>query len=91
MTAREIGESVVDILEAALEVAGGALATVVSILLRLLASYRHMTAQEIAEARIVFANTLDYDNIYFASESLITTSSSGSRTSSRAIPSRARS
>jgi hypothetical protein len=70
-TAREIGESIVDILEAALEVAGGALATVVSILLRLLGSYRHMTPQEIAEAKIVFGNTLDYDNIYFASESLL--------------------
>ena len=30
-----------------------------------------MTPQEIAEAKIVFGNTLDYDNIYFASESLV--------------------
>ena len=30
-----------------------------------------MTAQEIAEAKIVFGNTLDYDHIYFASESLL--------------------
>ena len=59
------------ILEAALEVAGGALATVVSILLRTLGSYRKMTAQEIAEAKLVFGNTLDYDRIYFAAESLV--------------------
>jgi hypothetical protein len=68
---KRIGESIVIILEAALEVAGGALATVVSILLRMLGSYRKMTPEEIAEAKIVFANTLDYNRIYFASESLV--------------------
>ena len=68
--AREIGRAIVDILEAALEVIGGLVGTVVAILLRLLASYRKMTPNEIADAKIVFADTLDYDNIYFASESL---------------------
>ncbi|MBW3593712.1 MAG: hypothetical protein KY396_08460, partial [Actinobacteria bacterium] len=70
-TALEIGEAIVDILDAALQVAGGAVATVVSILLRMLASYRPMTPQESADAKIVFGNSLDYGSIYFASESLL--------------------
>lgn len=70
-TAREIGRAIVDILSAALEAVGGLLVgTVVSILFRLLGTYRKMTPQEIADAKIVFADTLDYDNIFFASESL---------------------
>jgi hypothetical protein len=69
-TAREIGRAIGDILGAALEIAGGLFGTVVSILFRLLASYRKMTAAEIADARTVFGDKLDYSKIYFASESL---------------------
>ena len=68
--ARRSAARIAEILEAALEVLGGAFGTVVSILFRLLASYRPMTAQEIADARTVFADKLDYSKIFFASESL---------------------
>jgi hypothetical protein len=67
---KEIGAGIAQILEAALEVLGGAFGTVVSILFRLLASYRPMTSQEIADARTVFGDKLDYSKIFFASESL---------------------
>ena len=69
-TYKEIGAAIASILEAALEVLGGAFGTVVSILFRLLASYRPMKPEEIADARTVFADTLDYSKIFFASESL---------------------
>jgi len=66
LAAKAVGRAVVDILEAALDAAGAALATAISVLLGTLGTYRPMTAQEVAEARLVFAGSLDYDHIRFA-------------------------
>ena len=65
-SAKAIGRLVVDILRAAWDIVGAALGAAVSILCSLLAGYRGMTAQEEAEARLVFADSLDYDHIFFA-------------------------
>jgi hypothetical protein len=65
-SAKAVGNAVVDILAAAWEIVGAALGAAVSILCSLLAGYRAMTAQEIAEARLVFDDALDYDHIFFA-------------------------
>jgi len=65
-SAQAIGRLVVDILRAAWDIVGAALGAAVSILCSLLAGYRGMTAEEEAEARLVFADSLDYDHIFFA-------------------------
>ena len=63
---RRSATPVVDILAAAWEIVGAALGAAVSILCSLLAGYRAMTPQEVAEARLVFDDALDYDHIFFA-------------------------
>jgi hypothetical protein len=70
-SAKAVGQAVVDILEAALEVAGAAVGSAISILLSLLGSYRAMTEQEKAEARLVFEDALDYDHIFFATDDVL--------------------
>jgi hypothetical protein len=70
LAAKEVGRAVVDILEAALEIVGGALASAVAILLRTLASYREMSAQEKADAALVFGPALDLSDVFVATESL---------------------
>lgn len=59
-----------DILVAIAEVATGAIATAVSILLSNLASYRAMTPPEIAQATLIYGNSFDYSRIFFSQESL---------------------
>ena len=63
-------KAVKDILHAVAEIYLGALATVISILLNTLGSYRPMRADEIVEAKKIYGNTLDYSSIYFSQESL---------------------
>lgn len=65
-SAKAVGRAVVDILAAAWDIVGAALGTAVSILCSTLAGYRAMTPQEVAEARLVFGDALDYDHIFFA-------------------------
>ncbi len=65
-SAKAIGRLVVDILRAAWDIVGAALGAAVSILCSMLAGYRAMTPQEVAEARLVFEDALDYDHIFFA-------------------------
>lgn len=67
---KEIGNSIVDMLEAVYEIAGGALGTVISVLLNTLGTYRPMTANEKSDARKVFKDKLDYSTIYLAEESV---------------------
>lgn len=64
----ELGNAVVDILEAGLRLGGAALAILVADLLNRLGSYRPMRPQEIADARTVFGDSLDYDLIFLSTE-----------------------
>jgi hypothetical protein len=70
-SAKATGQAVVDILDAALEAAGAAVGAAISILLSMLADYRPMTAQEKAEAHLVFEDALDYDHIYFSVDDIM--------------------
>ena len=69
-TLRDLERPIGEMLDAALEVGFGAVDTVLATLLSNLASYRPMTAAEIATARLVYGDTFDYDRIYFSQESL---------------------
>lgn len=71
LTLRKLERPVVDMLEAVAEVAAGAVATVITILLGTLASYRPLTAQEKAEAKPIFGDSIDLDKISVSSESLL--------------------
>ncbi len=64
----EIGTAVLEICEAALRLSGAALAIMVAHLLNTLGTYRSMRAEEIADARLVFGNSLDYDLIFLSNE-----------------------
>lgn len=64
----EIGTAVTDILQAALRLGGAALAIVVAALCNLLGTYRPMRDDEIADARTVFGDSLDYDLIFLSNE-----------------------
>ena len=68
---QRIGRSITEMLHAVAEVAAGAVATVISHLLNTLASYRPLTAQETAEARDVFEDSVDLDHVFVSSESLL--------------------
>lgn len=68
---RAIGTPVREMLDAVLEISGGALGTVIGVLLSTLGTYRAMTPAEITDARLVFGNTFDYSRIFFAQESLL--------------------
>ncbi|HTD89750.1 MAG TPA: hypothetical protein VK663_03745, partial [Burkholderiales bacterium] len=63
-----IGEHAHDMLLAVLEVAVGALDSVVIELMNLLNGFRHLTAAERADAQLVFADTVDLDNAYIATD-----------------------
>jgi hypothetical protein len=65
-----LGKSVKELLDAALEVYGGAVGTVISILLGTLGSYRPLTQQEKDEARLIFGTSIDLDRVYVSAESL---------------------
>jgi len=67
-TMRAIGENVKDMLIAVLEVAVGALGTIVIELMNLLNGFRHLTAAERADAQLVFADTVDLDNAFIAND-----------------------
>jgi hypothetical protein len=67
----DLEKPVKEIVEAVIEVSLGALDTVVALLLNNLASYRPMTEDEKAVARLVYEDALDYDRIYFAEEDLV--------------------
>jgi hypothetical protein len=71
LSAKAIGRSVGEILLAALQAAGAALATAISVLLNTLGTYRKMTQQEIDDAKKAFADSLDYDHIYFATSDIL--------------------
>jgi len=60
-----------EMIEAVAEVYTSAIATVISILLNTLGSYRSMTEDEIVEARLIYGDTFDYSTIYFSQESLL--------------------
>lgn len=64
----EIGQAVVDILVAVLRVSAAALADVIAYLCNLLGTYRGMRPAEIADARTVFGDSLDYDLIFLSTE-----------------------
>ena len=70
LTAKRVGQAVIDILLAALEVAGAAVATAISILLNTLA---HLPPAQRSRRwptpGSVFEDALDYDHIYIATES----------------------
>jgi hypothetical protein len=59
----KIGRAVLDIIYAVLEVAGGALGTVINILFQMLVGYRPLTEAEKAEARKVFADTINLEEV----------------------------
>jgi len=70
LTLKNLGNSIKEMLHAVAEISFGAVATVIAILLNTLASYRPLSAQEKAEARLVFANSVDLDKIYVSVEDL---------------------
>jgi hypothetical protein len=63
-----IGEGVVDILKGVLEISGGAIGTVIAILFELLGSYRPLSDEERADARVVFGDSINLDEVYIAKE-----------------------
>jgi hypothetical protein len=69
-TLHRLEEPVKDILDGAAEVVGGAIGTVIGVLFELLATYRPLTADEIAAGRLVFGGSLDWDEIHISQESL---------------------
>ena len=69
----EIGTSVRDMLYGVLEVAGGAIGTVIAILFEMLGTYRPLTEQEKADAREVFGTSIDLDNTFIACEGVLNT------------------
>ena len=64
-----IGENVKDMLLAVLEVAVGWLDTVLFNLMNWLNGFRSLTSAERADVEPVFADTIDYDQVYIATES----------------------
>ncbi|MCU7830808.1 MAG: hypothetical protein KZQ85_17250 [Candidatus Thiodiazotropha sp. (ex Myrtea sp. 'scaly one' KF741663)] len=71
LTLRNIGRAVIDILNAVVEVAAGALGTVIGILMATLSSYRPLSDNEKADAREVYDDAIDLDDTYIAVESLV--------------------
>lgn len=64
----ELGRAVGEILDAVFEVAAGAVGTAIGILFQLLGTWREMTDDEIADARTVFADTIDYSTVRLSTE-----------------------
>jgi phage-related protein len=65
-----IGEAVRDILDAVVEVSLGLLGVVIAQLMNMLASFRPLTANERADARTVFGDSLDLDEVFVCQEDL---------------------
>lgn len=59
-----------EMLKGVLEASGGALGTVVSLLLNQLATYRPLSKEEKRAARLVFADSIDLDTVSVSAESL---------------------
>lgn len=64
----EIGHAVIDLLETTLKLGGAMLANLVAHLLNQLGTYRSLSPEEEADARLVFGNSLDYELIYLSNE-----------------------
>ena len=64
----ELGTAILDILVATLSLGAAFLTNVVAALLNLLGTYRSLRPEEIADARMVFGNSLDYDLIFLSNE-----------------------
>lgn len=64
----EIGNALIDILEATLRLGGAFLANIIANLLNRLGTYRSLTAEERADAELVFGNSLDYELISLSNE-----------------------
>ena len=64
-----IGEDIKDMLLAVLEVVVGWLDTVVFQLMNLLNGFRHLTAAELADVKLVFDTSVDFDVAYIATDS----------------------
>jgi hypothetical protein len=64
-----VADDLKEVVSAALEIGGGFVAVVVTLLLETLNTYRPMTQDEIDLARSVYGNSLDYPNIRFSHES----------------------
>jgi len=64
-----IGENVKSMLVAVLEVAVGLLDSVIFYLMNWLNGFRRLSAAERADIELVFADTIDYDNIFIATDS----------------------
>ncbi|MBK9369678.1 MAG: hypothetical protein IPN01_25835 [Deltaproteobacteria bacterium] len=69
-TAKAIGHAVKDMLMAVLEVALGAIGTVVMILTRMLSSARQLTPEERDDVAFVYGDSLNLDEIWLATESI---------------------
>jgi hypothetical protein len=66
----EMGEAARDMLDAVKQVAAGAVGTVIGVLLSILGTYRPLTAAEIADARTVFGNRIDYSRVRVSVEDI---------------------
>ncbi len=64
----ELGTAVVAMCEAALRLGAAAFASLIASLFSMLGTYRSMRPEEIADARLVFGNSLDYDLIFLSTE-----------------------
>jgi hypothetical protein len=67
---RELGYTALEVLNAAAEIGGGALATVFTILLQWFGEYRSLTPEEKADAANVFGRSVDLDKVHVAVLSL---------------------
>lgn len=70
LTLKNLGKPIKDMLNAVAEISFGAVANEIDILLNTLASYRPLTAQEKADARRIYADSIDLDKIYVSVEDL---------------------
>ncbi|SDL24940.1 hypothetical protein [Kriegella aquimaris] len=64
----ELREAVQDMLMATLRLGAAAFATLIAHLFCLLGSYRGLRPEEEADARLVFGNSLDYQNVFLSTE-----------------------
>ncbi|NUN04029.1 MAG: hypothetical protein HUU41_23225, partial [Bryobacteraceae bacterium] len=63
---RDIGYSALEVVKAAAEIGGGAVATVVTIVLQWFGDYRPLTAEEMTDATSVYGKSLDLDKVQVA-------------------------
>ena len=65
---RELGQSVLAILEASFRLKADVINAIIFKFFDTLGTYRRMTDEEIADARLAFGNSLDYDLIFLSNE-----------------------